>query len=936
MGEFCLLGIVEFARMLQRISNSFVVFQCSSGKSFGLQARISQRYWFSSKGSNGDNDDHSQNDNDSKDSLIPLESNESNSSKIDKLSEVDGKNEKDSKDSYLSKPSIPENVTEILGIPIPRRPLFPGFYKTISIKNPKISNLLTSMLRRGNPWIGVFLERPEFSLSQQDDNNGDSDKTADDKTKKSNSSQQDIIRNIHQIYPVGVFAQLINVFPGPPTEVVLPLGKESKQSTNFTAIVYPHRRIRALELLAPSASSQIRRLRIENVVQEQYDSRSRIVRAISQEIFAVLSDIAKLNSFFREHIMHHNVPTAVFEDPAKLADFVTVLSSGEPEELQQVLECVDIEERLRKALELLKKELVTAQLQYSISKDVENKLTQKQREYFLNEQLKVIKRELGLEADTKDKLIETFKQRIEKLTLPAVVEKVYQEEISKLQVLEPNGSEFNVTRNYLDWISQLPWGITSDENLDHEHASKVLNEDHYGLEDIKNRILEFIAVGKLRGNVQGKILCFVGPPGVGKTSIGKSIARALNRKYFRFSVGGLSDVAEIKGHRRTYVGAMPGKVIQALKSVQTENPLILIDEIDKISHMSHQGDPSSALLELLDPEQNKSFLDHYLDVPVDLGKVLFVCTANVLDTIPGPLLDRMEIINLSGYIAEEKKQIARQYLIPAALTDSGLAPPDAYVISDNALDRLIRYYCRENGVRNLKKHIEKIFRKVAFQLVSQRIDSAKRPFIVDQNNLAEFVGQPPFSSDKIYPDSPPVGVVMGLAWTPMGGSVLYIETVGEKNATPIMTKTGQLGKVMDESSVISYTFAKDFVSKRFPTSTFLSSHSVHLHVPEGAIHKDGPSAGVTMATALISLASGQPIKAGIAMTGELTLTGKILKIGGLKEKTIAAKNAGVKKIIFPQANLSDWHEIPDFVREGLEFFPVQEYQQVYDICFPSQ
>ena len=920
--------------MLQRITNSFaVVSQCSKGKNFGLSANTSRNHFFSTKNSNGNNDDHSNgNDDDSSiDSLVPLESNDSNSSKLDKVSEIDGKNEKDTKNSYLSKPSIPENVTEILGILITRRPLFPGFYKTISIKNPKISNLLTSMLRRGNSWIGVFLEKPEYSLSPPDDN-GDSGK-AETKASKVSSSQSDVIRNIHQIYPVGVFAQLINVFPGPPTETILPIGKESKQATSFTAIVYPHRRIRALELLAPSASSQIRRLRVENVVQEQYDTRSRVVRAICQEIFAVLSDIAKLNSFFREHIIHHNVPTAVFEDPAKLADFVTVLSSGEPEELQQVLECVDIEERLRKALELLKKELVTAQLQYSISKDVENKLTQKQREYFLNEQLKVIKRELGLEADTKDKLIETFKQRVEKLTLPAVVDKVYQEEISKFQVLEPNGSEFTVTRNYLDWISQLPWGITSEENLDHEHA---LNEDHYGLEDIKNRILEFIAVGKLKGNVQGKILCFVGPPGVGKTSIGKSIARALNRKYFRFSVGGLSDVAEIKGHRRTYVGAMPGKVIQAFKSVQTENPLILIDEIDKISHMSHQGDPSSALLELLDPELNKSFLDHYLDVPIDLGKVLFVCTANVLDTIPAPLLDRMEVINLSGYIAEEKKQIARRYLIPNALADSGLTPPDAYVISDDALDNLIRYYCRENGVRNLKKHIEKIFRKVAFQLVSQQINTTNTPFVIDQSNLAEFVGQPPFSTDKIYPDSPPIGVVMGLAWTPMGGSVLYIETVGEQHTTPIITKTGQLGKVMDESSIISYTFAKDFVSKQFPTNTFLSSHSVHLHVPEGAIHKDGPSAGVTMATALISLASGQPVKPGIAMTGELTLTGKVLKIGGLKEKTIAAKNAGVKKIIFPQANLSDWHEIPGFVREGLEFFPVQEYQQVYDICFSSQ
>ena len=515
--------------------------------------------------------------------------------------------------------------------------------------------------------------------------------------------------------------------------------------------------------------------------------------------------------------MNHNVPSAVFEDPAKLADFVTVLSGGEAEELQDVLECVDVEERLRKALELLKKELVTAQLQHSISRDVETKLTQKQREYFLNEQLKVIKKELGLEADTKDKLMETFRERTAKLTLPAAVQRVWEEEAGKLQVLEPNGSEFNVTRNYLDWLTQLPWGLTSRENLDYEHAAAILDEDHYGLEEVKNRILEFIAVGKLKGNVQGKILCLVGPPGVGKTSIGRSIARALNRKYFRFSVGGLGDVAEIKGHRRTYVGAMPGKVVQALKTVQTENPLILIDEIDKISHASHQGDPSSALLELLDPEQNKSFLDHYLDVPVDLGKVLFVCTANVLDTIPGPLLDRMEVICLSGYVAEEKRQIARRYLIPAALQDSGLAlAGGAFEVSDAALERLIRYYCRENGVRNLKKHIEKIFRKVAFRVVSSKNNAscnsdnsgnasgnanssttassttassstassstadAKHPFVVDVDNLAEFVGQPPYSTDKIYPDAPPAGVVMGLAWTPWVARCFTLRRWGRK------------------------------------------------------------------------------------------------------------------------------------------------------------
>lgn len=809
-------------------------------------------------------------------------------------------------ESSITKPSIPENITEVLGVPVTRRPLFPGFYKTLSIKNPKVSNTITSMLRRGQPWIGIFLQN--------------------DETRPLN----DQISALPEIKRVGVFAQVVNIF----------------QSSNgaeggFTAIVYPHRRIRATDVVK-AGDGTLSKIQIENVVEDAYDKRNRVLRAISQEIFAVLSDIAKLNSFFREHIMHHNVPTAIFEDPAKLADFVSILTSAEADELQDVLECSDIEARLRKALELLKKELVTAQLQNSIAKDVETKLSQKQREYFLHEQLKVIKKELGLEADSKDKLIETFKEKASHLVFPESVKKIFDEEITKLSVLEPSGSEFNVIRNYLDWLTVLPWGKSSSENLEYSHAEQVLNADHYGLEDVKNRILEFIAVGKLKGTVQGKILCLIGPPGVGKTSIGRSIARALNRNYYRFSVGGLSDVSEIKGHRRTYVGAMPGKVVQALKSVQSENPLILIDEVDKIGRGSFQGDPSSALLELLDPEQNKAFLDHYLDVPLDLSKVLFVCTANVADTIPAPLLDRMEVINLSGYVAEEKKEIAKQYLIPIAIKESGLENVPCS-IQDSALDRLIRFYCRENGVRNLKKHIEKVFRKIALKVVKGESPTDSQ-IAVDWDNLVSYVGQPAFSNEKIFPDQPPVGVVMGLAWTPMGGSVLYIETVAESmqnsykvpNSAAALTRTGHLGKVMEESSTIAYTFAKDFLRKIDSSNAFFYANNIHLHVPEGAISKDGPSAGVTMTSSLLSLALGRPIRSGLAMTGELTLTGKVLKIGGLKEKTIAARNAGVKDIVFPAANFSDWNEFPDYIRAGITPHPVENYSEIFEICFEKK
>lgn len=471
---------------------------------------------------------------------------------------------------------------------------------------------------------------------------------------------------------------------------------------------------------------------VSNIEMQPYDKKSQMARAIAGEIISVFKEIATLNPLFRDQIANFSMSQSagnVFEEPEKLADFAAAVSTGEVHELQEVLESMVLEDRLQKALLVLKKELMNAQLQNKISKDVETKIAKRQREYYLMEQLKGIKKELGIESDGKDKLVEKFQEKAKTLLMPEAVKKVFDEELNKLQGLEPAASEFNVTRNYLDWLTSIPWGRHTSENFDLKHATTVLDEDHYGLKDVKDRILEFLAVGKLRGTVEGKILCFVGPPGVGKTSIGKSIARALERQFFRFSVGGLSDVAEIKGHRRTYVGAMPGKIIQALKKVQTENPLVLIDEVDKIGR-GHNGDPSSALLEMLDPEQNAQFLDHYvrsspccglptytseltlkpvlqLDVPVDLSRVLFVCTANTLDTIPAPLLDRMEVLEVSGYITEEKAAIASKYLAPQAKEGAGLKSADVE-LQDDAVAALIRYYCRESGVRRLKQQIEKV------------------------------------------------------------------------------------------------------------------------------------------------------------------------------------------------------------------------------------
>lgn len=859
-----------------------------------------------------------------------------------------------STETGIIKATVPDFFPEVLAIPVSRRPIFPGFYKTITVKDAKVATALAQALKRGRPYVGLFLSRT--GTTEEEQLPAALEATTNGSTIR---EDKDVIEDLQEIHRIGVLAQVINIIP--------------MNTEGVTAIVYPHRRIEATELLRAPGSAGLSQVRTENIKDEPYDRRDRTIRAISQEIFAALADVAKLNAFFREHITHHNVPTSVFEDASKLADFVAVLSSSEPAELQGLLEETKVEERLRKALLLLKKELVTAQLQHSISKEVEQKLSQKQREYFLHEQLKAIKRELGLETDSKEKLIQMFTERLAHLTMPEAVKKVFDEEISKLAVLEPSGAEFNVSRNYLDWLTQLPWGKITPESLDIAQAARILDEDHYGLKDVKERILEFIAVGKLRGTTGGKILCLVGPPGVGKTSIGRSVARALGREYYRFSVGGLSDVAEIKGHRRTYVGAMPGKLVQALKKVQSENPLILIDEIDKLAR-GHQGDPASAMLELLDPEQNASFLDHYLDVPMDLGNVLFMCTANQIDTIPAPLLDRMEVINLSGYVAQEKTEIAKKYLIPQAMSVSGLSPSDVS-LSDSAIHCLIRQYCRESGVRNLNKQIEKIFRKAALKIVKLRGEEEAQAVVtaskveatkdhhdhppsaspnpvgapptisISEDNLKDFIGNPIFTSERLHDGQHlPVGVATGLAWTSMGGTILYIETIVENNARALrngdadqskaragLIRTGQLSDVMKESSSIAYSYAKHFVTQNHPENDFFDKASLHLHVPDGATPKDGPSAGCTMATALVSQALQRPIPSDIAMTGELTLTGKVLRIGGVKEKTIAAKRAGMKTIILPRTNHSDWTELPDYIREGLEVRFVGDFAEVASI-----
>ncbi|XP_032573243.1 lon protease homolog, mitochondrial isoform X1 [Drosophila sechellia] len=685
-----------------------------------------------------------------------------------------------------------------------------------------------------------------------------------------------------------------------------------------------------------SSAQPVLIVEVENVKQPIY-KQTEEVKALTQEIIKTLRDIITMNPLYRESLqqmLHQN--QRVVDNPIYLCDLGASLSAGEPAELQKILEETDIPERLQLALTLLKKELELSRLQQKIGREVEEKVKQQHRKYILQEQLKVIKKELGIEKDDKDAIGEKYREKLKDKVVPEAIMTVIDEELTKLNFLESHSSEFNVTRNYLDWLTSLPWGVISTENLCLEKATETLNDDHYGMEDIKKRILEFIAVSSLKGSTQGKILCFHGPPGVGKTSIAKSIARALNREYFRFSVGGMTDVAEIKGHRRTYVGAMPGKLIQCLKKTKIENPLVLIDEVDKIGK-GYQGDPSSALLELLDPEQNANFLDHYLDVPVDLSRVLFICTANVIDTIPEPLRDRMELIEMSGYVAEEKIAIARQYLMPQAMKDCGLT--DKHInISEDALNMLIRSYCRESGVRNLQKHIEKVIRKVAFKVVKKEGEH----FPVNADNLTTFLGKQIFSSDRMYTTTP-VGVVMGLAWTAMGGSSLYIETsrrhirqgakTDPNTVAGSLHITGNLGDVMKESAQIALTVARNFLYSLESNNLFLEQEHIHLHVPEGATPKDGPSAGITIITALVSLATGKPVRQDIAMTGEVSLKGKVLPVGGIKEKTIAARRSGVNCLILPVDNKKDFEELPTYITDGLEVHFATTYEDVYKVAF---
>jgi len=650
------------------------------------------------------------------------------------------------------------------------------------------------------------------------------------------------------------------------------------------------------------------------------------LKAYSMAIISTLKELVQINPLYSEEIKLFLGRTSM-DDPARLTDFAANLTNADGFELQEILETFDIHRRIDKVLILLKKELEVSRLQAKISQQIEEKISAQQRDFFLREQFKAIKKELGLEKEGKVSEIEKYQKRLKKLTLNEEAQKAVDEEIEKLQLIEPSSPEYNVSRNYLDWLTILPWGKFSKDSYDLKRARRVLDRDHYGLDDVKDRILEFIAVGKMKGDISGSILCLVGPPGVGKTSIGKSIADTLKRKFYRFSVGGMRDEAEIKGHRRTYIGAMPGKAIQAMKSAGTANPVLMLDEIDKIG-ASFQGDPASALLEVLDPEQNGSFRDHYLDVPFDLSNVMFIATANQLDTIPAPLLDRMEVIRLSGYILEEKLEIARRFLIPKALKSHGMTKAQVS-INKAAVAVIVDRYAREAGVRGLENKIKKIMRKAAMEFAEGRVEKVR----VTKHDIEHYLGKPIFTEEELIKITP--GVVTGLAWTRMGGATLQIEATTMKSKSKGFKQTGQLGKVMVESSEIAYSYVMGHLKHYGIDEDYFDNHFIHLHVPAGATPKDGPSAGITMTTALLSMILEKPVRPKLGMTGELSLTGSVLPIGGVKEKTIAARRAGLEILIFPEENKKDYEDLEDYLREGIEVHFVKRYSDVFAIAFPE-
>ncbi|MDR1930271.1 MAG: endopeptidase La [Treponema sp.] len=791
------------------------------------------------------------------------------------------------------------------------RPIFPGIFTPIMIGNPVDVKVIDDAVS-GDGLIGLVMLQNETETPA-----------------------------IGDLYQVGTAAKIVK-------KINLPDGGVNI----FISTLKRFRIKKALHASAPIVGA------VDYLEDEEDDTAE--VKALTRALISEMKQISENNPLFSEEMRLNMIN---IDHPGKIADFIASILNIDKGEQQKILEVLNVRRRMEQVLVFIKKEQELLRIQKRIQKEINEKIEKSQRDYFLKEELKAIKTELGMTTDAKSSEYQRFKEKIEAFKFDGEIKETVEQELEKFNLMDPNSGEFIVTRNYLDTIVNLPWNDPGPENFDLKNAREILDADHYGLKDVKARIAEYLAVRKLRfagrngRDVQaagkaaspqqraqekkypaGSIICLVGPPGVGKTSVGRSIARALGKQFFRFSVGGMRDEAEIKGHRRTYIGAMPGKIIQGLRITKTKAPVFMIDEIDKMG-VSFQGDPASALLEVLDPEQNFSFRDHYLDLPFDISQVFFIITANTLDTVPSPLFDRMEIIELPGYIDMEKLEIARRYLVPKSLAKNGLKKGQVRYTKDSLL-HIANCYAREAGVRNFEKNLDKIHRKLAIEIVEKdektgpSAEEGALHFAIDKKAVEKHLGKPLFQEDVIKRADKP-GMSLGLAWTSMGGDTLVIEAASSPGKQEL-TLTGKLGDTMKESASIAMTVARKAGIETYGVAPeWFEKNQIHLHIPEGATPKDGPSAGITMATAFLSLLRGKTITDHLAMTGELSLTGQVLPIGGLKEKTVAARRNRVKSIIIPKQNLRDLDDIPDHVKKGITFHPVERFEEVLALALPG-
>ena len=789
-------------------------------------------------------------------------------------------------------------------IPLQGRPVFPGIFTPLMISSNDDVKVAESAFEKDG-FVGIVMLK--------------------------NDAENPTVADLHR---VGTVARIIK-------KINLPDGGINI----FVSTIKRFKIRKTLHSQAPMAAA------VEYLEEEENDTFE--VKALTRALISEMKEVSENNPLFSDEMRLNMVN---IDNPGKIADFIASILNTDKDDQQKILETVNVRQRMEQVLVFIKREQELLRVQKKISQDINERVDKNQREYFLREELKAIQDELGETAEGNATDYQKFKTKIDELKFEGEIKETVESELEKFKLMDPNSSEFIGTRNFLELVVNLPWHEEIKEDYDLGRAKKILENDHFGLDDVKKRILEYLAVRKMKKDAKGSIMLLVGPPGVGKTSVGKSIANAMNKPFYRFSVGGMRDEAEIKGHRRTYIGAMPGKIIQGLKITKSSSPVFLIDEVDKMGS-SHNGDPASALLEVLDPEQNVNFRDNYLDLPFDVSNVFFILTANTLDSIPGPLLDRAEVIQLSGYIDQEKLEIAKKYLIPKNLAKNGLKKNQVRYTKD-ALLTIAEEYARESGVRNYEKSIDKIHRKIVTELITQselkkselaiaedlaeeekarltaERDAAVQavldtPYTIDSADLFKYLGKPVFDESEIKAAKVP-GTAIGLAWTSMGGDTLLIESTYFAGKGGLVL-TGQMGDVMKESSQIAFNWARKFVlDRKAKKADWFDKNIIHLHIPEGATPKDGPSAGITMATTFVSLLMNKKIKPNLAMTGELSLTGQVLPIGGLREKTVAAKRNKIKTIIIPKANERDLEEIPENVKQGIKFIPVSDVHEVLE------